>query len=85
MTLEKAPLKDGTVFYRAALADGYPLRIEVRKSTEKDMQGRGGAPPFIAIVADGKLEPTCAPGETAQDAALEVIDRLNHRYRYAAV
>lgn len=85
MTQEKVLPKCGTVFFNAQLQDGYPVRIEVKKSTEKEMQGRGGAPPFIAIVADGKLEPTCAPGETALDAALEVIDRLNHRYRYATV
>jgi hypothetical protein len=81
MTFEKQ-LKDGTTFYNALLADGLPLRIEVQRVPTKALShdSKYGAPPFIAIGADGVIEPTCAPGETAELAALELVERLNQRY-----
>lgn len=79
MTIEKV-LKDGTTFYRTQLADGYPIRIEVEKVPARATAGGYGAPPFVAIAADGKIAPTCAPGETAEDAALLLVERLNQRY-----
>jgi hypothetical protein len=81
MTFEKQ-LKDGTTFYVAQLADGLPLRIEVMRTPAKALAptSKYGAPPFIAIGADGTIEPTCAPGDTAEDAALELVARLNQRY-----
>lgn len=72
-------LKDGTTLCRCNLADGYPLLVEVRASTAKEME-MNGVPPFIAIAADGVLEPTAAPGATVDDAVLEVLERLNQRY-----
>lgn len=79
MTIAKV-LKDGTTLIDAALRDGYQLRLEVQKCKPRETAGGYGAPPFVAIAADGTLEPTCAPGETAELAALELIDRLNQRY-----
>lgn len=86
MTFEKT-LTEGkqlTTFYRAQLVDGRPVRVEVQHITESEQAGGYGAPPFVAIVADGVIPPTCGAGETAELAALEVIDQLNHRYRYAS-
>ena len=79
MTIDKI-LKNGTTFFNARLKDGYPIRVEVQKCKPRETAGGYGAPPFVAIAADGNLAATCAPGETAELAALELLERLNHRY-----
>lgn len=78
MTIQRV-LKDGTTHCLFTLMDGTELHCEVRPSTKKEME-INSIPPFIAIIADGVIEPTCAPGLTVEDAVLELADRLNTRY-----